>query len=154
MVSMPRCGCQGNPARYSCGRSLRKSSSSRNGSNSVVSPKPKARRRCTPAPSIVGFDETMRLTGRMDMVELPGQDRLGPRTEGARRHIAVTNVTRLLMGGKRGSQRRDFVVLAGRLDGHLRGLLRAFAWCPAGCRRETVGPRHLSGKNGLEQSYR
>src|ERR1700685_974002 len=69
MVSMPRCGCQGKPARYSSGRSLRKSSSSRNGSNSAVSPKPKARRRWTPAPSMVGFDETMRLTGRMDMVE-------------------------------------------------------------------------------------
>jgi len=50
-----------------------------------------------------GFDETMRLTGRVDMVELPGQDRLVPDGR-ARRHIAVTNVTRLLMGGKRGSQ--------------------------------------------------
>src|ERR1700722_8614880 len=68
MVSMPRCGCQGNPARYSSGRSLRKSSNNKNGSNSVVSPKPKARRRCTPAPSSVGLDGTMRLTGRIDMM--------------------------------------------------------------------------------------
>src|SRR5215467_6212996 len=67
MVSMPRCGCQGKPARYSSGLSLRKSSSSRNGSNSVVSPKPKARRSLTPAPSRVGRDSMMRLTARMDM---------------------------------------------------------------------------------------
>ena len=33
----------------------------------VVSPKPKARRSLTPAPSMVGCDCTMRLTGRMDM---------------------------------------------------------------------------------------
>ena len=32
---MPRCGCQGKPALYSSGLSLRKSSSSRNGSNSL-----------------------------------------------------------------------------------------------------------------------
>src|SRR4051794_19586331 len=65
---MPRCGCQGKPALYSSGLSLRKSSSSRNGSNSLVSPKPKARRRCTPAPSIVGLDWMIFLTGRMDMI--------------------------------------------------------------------------------------
>src|SRR5262249_5457157 len=65
---MPRCGCHGNPARYSSGLSLRKSSSSRNGSNSLVSPKPNARRRCTPAPSSVGLDWMIFLTGRMDMV--------------------------------------------------------------------------------------
>src|ERR1041385_3223733 len=65
---MPRCGCQGKPARYSSGLSLRKSSSSRNGSNSLVSPKPKARRRCTPAPSSVGLDWMIFLTGRMDIV--------------------------------------------------------------------------------------
>src|SRR3954471_9922620 len=47
--------------------SLRKSSSRRNGSNSDGSPKPKARRRCTPAPSSVGLERTSRLTGRMDM---------------------------------------------------------------------------------------
>src|ERR1700722_6206091 len=70
MVSMPRCGCQGKPARYSSGRSLRKSSSSRNGSKSLVFPKPKARRRCTPAPSMVGFDLRTRLTGRIDMFAL------------------------------------------------------------------------------------
>src|SRR5262249_56589792 len=51
----------------SSGRSLRKSSRSRNGSNSEVVPKPKARRSLTPAPSTVGCDCTMRLTGRMDM---------------------------------------------------------------------------------------
>src|SRR5215472_14124716 len=67
MVSMPRCGCHGKPARYSSGRSLRKSSSSRNGSNSRVSPKPKARRNLTPAPSIVGLDWTIALTGRIDI---------------------------------------------------------------------------------------
>src|SRR5262249_7331367 len=39
----------------------------RNGSNSLVSPKPKARRSFTPAPSIVGVDWTIRFTGRMDM---------------------------------------------------------------------------------------
>src|SRR5947199_1484147 len=47
--------------------SLRKSSSSRKGSNSDGSPKPKARRRCTPAPSSVGLERTSRLTGRMDI---------------------------------------------------------------------------------------
>src|SRR6185503_17320518 len=71
MVSMPRCGCQGKPALYSSGLSLRKSSSSRNGSNSLVSPKPKARRRCTPAPSMVGLDSMIFFTGRMDMTLSP-----------------------------------------------------------------------------------
>src|SRR5436309_6067043 len=47
--------------------SLRKSSSRRKGSNSDGSPKPKARRRCTPAPSSVGLERTSRLTGRMDI---------------------------------------------------------------------------------------
>src|SRR6267142_5130176 len=47
--------------------SLRKSSSSRNGSKSEVLPKPNARRRCTPAPSNVGFEEMTRLTGRRDI---------------------------------------------------------------------------------------
>src|SRR6516162_10765411 len=48
--------------------SLRKSSSSRKGSKSVVFPNPKARRKCTPAPSMVGFDLINRRTGRMDML--------------------------------------------------------------------------------------
>src|SRR5215467_8608120 len=47
--------------------SLRKSSSSRNGSKSLVFPKPKARRRCTPAPSRVGLDLMTRFMGRIDM---------------------------------------------------------------------------------------
>src|SRR6185369_16274698 len=47
--------------------SLRKSSSRRNGSKSEVLPNPNARRRCTPAPSVVGFDFTRRFTGRMDI---------------------------------------------------------------------------------------
>src|ERR1022692_2116523 len=47
--------------------SLRKSSRSRNGSKSEVLPKPKARRRCTPAPSSVGLDLLRCLTGRIDM---------------------------------------------------------------------------------------
>src|SRR4051794_27878546 len=47
--------------------SLRKSSSRRKGSNSDGSPKPNARRRCTPAPSSVSLERTSRLTGRMDM---------------------------------------------------------------------------------------
>src|SRR6185295_873951 len=67
---MPRCGCQGKPALYSSGLSLRKSSNSRNGSNSLVSPKPKARRRCTPAPSMVGFDWMIYFTGRMGIMHL------------------------------------------------------------------------------------
>src|SRR5947207_14063860 len=67
---MPRCGCHGNPARYSSGRSFRKSSNSSNGSNSVGSPKPNARRRWTPAPSRVGRDWATRLTGRMDTEHL------------------------------------------------------------------------------------
>src|SRR5580704_8382127 len=50
--------------------SLRKSSSSRNGSKSEVLPKPNARRRCTPAPSSVGLDFTRRLTGRRDICDL------------------------------------------------------------------------------------
>ena len=37
------------------------------GSVSAVSPKPNARRNLTPAPSMVGCDCTMRLTGRIDM---------------------------------------------------------------------------------------
>src|SRR5881394_4379880 len=67
---MPRCGCHGNPARKSSGRSLRKSSNSRNGSNSWVLPKPNARRSLTPAPSMVGLASTMRLIGRID-IETP-----------------------------------------------------------------------------------
>src|SRR5216117_3327698 len=47
--------------------SLRKSSSNRNGSKSEVLPKPNARRKCTPAPSVVGFDLINRLIGRMDI---------------------------------------------------------------------------------------
>src|SRR6266849_176953 len=47
--------------------SLRKSSRRRNGSKSEVLPKPKARRKCTPAPSSVGLDLMRRLTGRRDM---------------------------------------------------------------------------------------
>ena len=34
----------------------------------LVSPKPKARRRCTPAPSSVGLDWMIFFTGRMDMM--------------------------------------------------------------------------------------
>src|SRR5947207_15118502 len=48
--------------------SLRKSSNSRNGSKSVVLPKPNARRKWTPAPSRVGLALTSRLTGRMDIL--------------------------------------------------------------------------------------
>src|SRR5918992_157794 len=68
IVSIPRCGCQGNPARYASGLSLRKSSSSRNGSKSLVAPNPNARRSATPAPSMVGTDCRTSLTGRMDMI--------------------------------------------------------------------------------------
>src|SRR5450759_4391260 len=52
---MPRCGCQGNPRMYWAGVSPRKSSISKKGSNSLVSPNPKARLSCTPAPSSVGL---------------------------------------------------------------------------------------------------
>src|SRR6267142_754290 len=48
--------------------SFRKSSNSKNGSKSDVFPKPKARRKCTPAPSRVGLDFASRFTGRMDML--------------------------------------------------------------------------------------
>src|ERR1700688_2156559 len=47
--------------------SLRKSSKSRNGSKSDVFPKPNARRKCTPAPSMVGLALMSRFTGRIDM---------------------------------------------------------------------------------------
>src|SRR5580704_7511214 len=47
--------------------SLRKSSSSRNGSKSEVLPSPNARRKCTPAPSRVGLDLISFLTGRIDI---------------------------------------------------------------------------------------
>src|SRR5262245_57749314 len=67
---MPRCGCHGKPARYSSGLSLRKSSKSRNGSKSMVLPNPNARRRWTPAPSIVGFDWLTRLMALMDILRL------------------------------------------------------------------------------------
>src|SRR5687767_3547622 len=67
MVSMPRCGCHGKPLRKSSGRSLRKSSNNRNGSNSLVSPNPNPRCSLTPAPSMVGVDATTRLTGRKDI---------------------------------------------------------------------------------------
>src|SRR5438128_1769236 len=46
--------------------SLRKSSNSKNGSKSEVLPKPKARRRCTPAPSMVGLALISFRIGRMD----------------------------------------------------------------------------------------
>src|SRR6267143_173302 len=42
-VSIPRCGCHGNPATYSAGFSERKSSRSRNGSNRETSAAPQAR---------------------------------------------------------------------------------------------------------------
>src|SRR4051812_5559892 len=48
--------------------SFRKSSKRRNGSNSEVLPKPKARRKCTPAPSMAGFALIMRLIGRKDIL--------------------------------------------------------------------------------------
>src|ERR1039457_411412 len=48
--------------------SLRKSSNSRNGSKSDVLPKPKARRRCTPAPSRVGLDLITRFMCRRDIL--------------------------------------------------------------------------------------
>src|ERR1700685_760325 len=48
--------------------SLRKSSRSKNGSKSLVLSKPNARRRCTPAPSIVGLDLIIRFTGRIDIL--------------------------------------------------------------------------------------
>jgi hypothetical protein len=38
-----------------------------------VFPKPKARRRCTPAPSRVGLERTKRFTGRMDMTTSPAK---------------------------------------------------------------------------------
>src|SRR5580704_8455467 len=40
----------------------------RDGSKSDVLPNPKARRRCTPAPSSVGLNLMSRLTGRMDIL--------------------------------------------------------------------------------------
>src|SRR5512141_222232 len=55
IVSIPRCGCQGNPGRYFEGSSERKSSRSRKGSRRGASWLPKARLRWTPAPSIVGL---------------------------------------------------------------------------------------------------
>src|SRR5579862_1279859 len=57
-------------ARYSLGTSLRKSSSRRKGSKSAVLPKPKARRRCIPAPSIAGLALTRHFTARIDMLSL------------------------------------------------------------------------------------
>src|SRR5437016_1006709 len=48
--------------------SLRKSSRRRNGSKSEVLSKPKARRRCTPAPSRVGLALISRLIGRIDIL--------------------------------------------------------------------------------------
>src|SRR5512145_1015034 len=78
MVSMPRCGCHGKPARKSAGRSLRKSSNSRNGSKSPVFPNPNARRSFTPAPSTVGVAWMIRLIGRMDMALPPRSTTPGP----------------------------------------------------------------------------
>src|SRR4051812_5313958 len=95
---MPRCGCQGKPALYSSGLSLRKSSNSRNGSNSLVSPKPKARRRCTPAPSRVGLDSMIFFTGRMDMFHL---------SEGARMDFKSCGRSR--RGGEPRHQRRELI---------------------------------------------
>src|ERR1035441_4679382 len=71
MVSIPRCGCQGKPARLSSGTSFRKSSRSRNGSNSDVLPNPKARRKRTPAPFRVGFASISRRTGLSDIMVSP-----------------------------------------------------------------------------------
>src|SRR5262249_25514298 len=50
--------------------SLRKSSKRRKGSNSEVLPKPNARRRRTPAPSMVGLAWLSRLIGRSDILIL------------------------------------------------------------------------------------
>src|SRR5208283_620370 len=53
--------------------SLRKSSRSRKGSKSEVLPNPKARRKCTPAPSRVGLERTSRLMGRRDILTSSGR---------------------------------------------------------------------------------
>src|SRR5262249_20977572 len=114
MVSIPRCGCHGKPARYCSGRSLRKSSSSRNGSNSVVSPKPKARRRCTPAPSRVGLDDAMRLTGRIDMVA-PRRGSLIRNLLGLLGYRCFPNKWAKTLGGQEGTQvmpARSFRIVA------------------------------------------
>src|SRR5262249_42418003 len=55
IASIPRCGCQGKPRWSSAGSLERKSSRRRKGSSCGTSWKPKARRRCTPAPSMVGL---------------------------------------------------------------------------------------------------
>src|SRR5215470_3150080 len=58
--------------------SLRKSSRSRNGSNSDVLPNPNARRSRTPAPSSAGLDLLSRLTGRIDIFRSPTQKGVPP----------------------------------------------------------------------------
>src|SRR3989442_795135 len=55
IVSMPRCGCQGNPRTYSAASFERKSSRRRNGSSCGTSWLPNTRFRRTPAPATVVF---------------------------------------------------------------------------------------------------
>src|SRR5260370_1108221 len=60
-------GSRGNPAKNSSATSVRKPPASKNGTTSVLLPTPHPRRKCTPAPSVVGLDLINLFTGRMDM---------------------------------------------------------------------------------------
>src|SRR5947208_12011887 len=88
--------------------SLRKSSSSRNGSKSEVLPKPNARRRCTPAPSSVGFAFTSRLIGLIDILILDFQ--------GSCLSLKVWNLRRNLMRPKQRSTWKATVVIRDALS--------------------------------------
>src|SRR5690349_11804438 len=72
MVARPACGCQGNPAASPFAVSLGKLYSKRNGSRSLVLPKPKARWSLTPPPSIVGFGSIICFTALNDIGLLRG----------------------------------------------------------------------------------
>src|SRR5205823_849020 len=94
--------------------SLRKSSSNKNGSKSDVLPNPNARRRCTPAPSMVGLDVMSRLTGRMDMAPQSLRRRgAGSREPGQRIAVERPRLPGLLV---------PLALAADHLDGHDRAL--------------------------------
>ena len=93
-VSIPRCGCHGNPATKSTGFSERKSSRSRKGS-SLGEACPKARLRWTPAPSIVGRAAMTSATSRILGVGVGSAKVFAPGAPGRRFAGASGRIARL-----------------------------------------------------------
>src|SRR6056300_1168583 len=67
IVSIPLCGCHGNPALYFSGSSFLKSSNNKNGSNFSGSAKPNTLSSDTPAPSRTDFGFDLVVIGLNDI---------------------------------------------------------------------------------------